>query len=154
MSTICAQCGAQIPDASAPCPNCGQEQVITRPELGATRGIPDNIAAALAYFSFIPAIIFLVIEPFSRNRFIRFHSLQCLLLTIAMGVLGLALKITLIILSIIPVLGRLVGILLLLVVPIGCFILWLVLVVKAFQGETFKLPLIGDWAERQSQHMD
>ena len=37
-----------------------------------------------------------------------------------------------------------------LVLLIGCFILWLVLLVKAFQGEIFKLPFIGGWAERQA----
>jgi len=53
----------------------------------------DNVAGALAYVTFIPAIVFLVLEPYSKNRFIRFHSFQCLFFCGALFALGIVLSI-------------------------------------------------------------
>ena len=117
---------------------------------GTVGSFPENIAGALAYFTFIPAIVFLLVEPYSRNRFVRFHSVQCLLLWGAALVLGAALKIAGWVLLIIPVIGHLLVFLISVVVGLAAFVVWLVLVVKALQGEAFKLPVIGDWAERQA----
>jgi uncharacterized membrane protein len=136
-----------MPDNAAFCPGCGWNT--TQPVLGTTGGIRDNIAGALAYFTFIPAIVFLLAEPFKKNRFIRFHSFQSIFLSIAAVVAGLALKLVFLILSLIP-LGHLLLLLISVIVVLGCLILWLVLMVKALQGERFKLPLIGDLAERQA----
>jgi uncharacterized membrane protein len=66
----------------------------------------ENIAGALAYVSFIPAAVFLVVDPYNRNRFVRFHSVQCLLLWGAAVALAIALKLASVVLFIIPVLGR------------------------------------------------
>jgi uncharacterized membrane protein len=143
----CPQCGIQVPDNTAFCPGCGWNTA--QPVLGTTGGIRDNIAGALAYFTFIPAIVFLLAEPFKKNRSIRFHSFQSIFLTIAAVVAGLALKLVFLILSLIP-LGHLLLLLISAIVFLGCLILWFVLMVKALQGELFKLPLIGDLAERQA----
>jgi uncharacterized membrane protein len=143
----CRQCGIQMPDNTAFCPGCGWN--IAQPVLGTTVGIRDNIAAALTYFTFVPAIVFLVLEPFKKNRFIRFHSFQSIFLTIAAVAAGLALKLVSLVLSLIP-LGHLLLLLISVIVFLGCLILWLVLLVKALQGELFKLPLIGHLAEGQA----
>ena len=103
----------------------------------------------MAYVTFIPAIVFLVVAPFKKNRFIRFHAFQSLLLTLAGVAAGLALKLLFLVLSLIS-LGHLLLLLISAIVLLGCVILWLVLVVKALQGDLFKLPLIGDLAERQA----
>ena len=147
MPLSCPQCGIQVPDNTAFCPGCGWNTA--QPVLGITGGIRDGIAGALAYFTFIPAIVFLMAEPFKKNRFIRFHSFQSIFLTIAAVVAGLALKLVFLILSLIP-LGHLLLLLISAIVFLGCLILWFVLMVKALQGELFKLPLIGDLAERQA----
>jgi uncharacterized membrane protein len=147
VSLSCPQCGIQVPDNTAFCPGCGWNTA--QPVLGTTGGIRDSIAGALAYFTFIPAIVFLLAEPFKKNRFIRFHSFQSIFLTIAAVVAGLALKLVFLILSLIP-LGHLLLLLISAIVFLGCLILWFVLMVKALQGELFKLPLIGDLAERQA----
>jgi uncharacterized membrane protein len=117
------------------------------PRAGGTVGaLPENIAGALAYFTFIPAIVFLVLEPYNKNRFLRFHSVQCLLLW-AVGILfGIALKLASVVLFIIPVLGPLLVWLVSVVVVLAMIVIWLVLVVKAFQGVMFKLPVLGDFA--------
>jgi len=144
----CPRCGIQMPDNTAFCPGCGWNTA--QPVLGTTGGIRDNIAAALAYLTFIPAIVFLVVEPFKKNRFIRFHSFQSIFLTLAAVAGGLVLKLVFLVLSLIPLLGHLLLLLISVIVFLGCVILWLVLVVKALQGEMFRLPLIGELAQRQA----
>ncbi len=89
-----------------------------------------------------------MLEPYNKNRFVRFHSVQCLLLWAAAIVLGIALKLASVVLFIIPVLGPLLVLLVSMVVALASFVIWLVLVVKAFQGEMFKLPMLGDLAEQ------
>ena len=154
MAIVCTQCGAQIPEESSSCSGCGQ-QVLSQPAANsAALGIPDNLAAALAYVTFIPAIVFLFLDPFNKSRFIRFHALQSLFLALALGVVGIALKISFVVLGLVPVVGRLIMMLALLIVMLGCFMLWIVLLIKALQRQTFKLPVIGDWAERQAEYVD
>jgi uncharacterized membrane protein len=108
----------------------------------------DNLLAALAYVTFIPAVIFVLIEPFKRNRFIRFHSFQSIFLTVATIVIAIALRILYSLLTLIPVVGYLLAWLALAVAVLGWGILWLVLLVKALQGQSFRLPLIGSLAEK------
>ena len=148
MPLSCPRCGIQMPDNTAFCPGCGWNTA--QPVLGTTGGIRDNIAAALAYLTFIPAILFLVVEPYKKNRFIRFHAFQSIFLTLTAVVAGLVLKLLFLILSLIPLLGHLLLLLISVIAFLGCVILWLVLMVKALQGEMFRLPLIGDLAERQA----
>ena len=148
MPLSCPRCGIQMPDNTAFCPGCGWNTA--QPVIGTTGGIRDNIAAALAYVTFIPAIVFLVVAPFKRNRFIRFHSFQSIFLTIAAVVASLALKLVFLVLSLIPLLGHLLLLLISVIVFLGCVVLWLVLVVKALQGDLFKLPFLGDAAEKQA----
>lgn len=97
----------------------------------------QNLMAALSYLlGPITGIIFLLLEK--ENKFVRFHAMQS---TITFG----GLFVVNIILGIIPILGWIVSTLLSLV----ALILWIVLMIKAFQGEYYKLPYIGDLAEQQ-----
>lgn len=111
---------------------------------------PENIAGALAYFTLIPAIIFLLLPPYNANRFLRFHSFQCLCLWGAVLLAAIALKLVGFVLLIIPVLGHLLVVLLTIVLVLAAVIVWLVLIAKALQGEAFKLPVLGDFAEQQA----
>lgn len=147
---VCSQCGASMPDIAVFCPACGKPLTSAKPALGPTGEIRDNLAAALAYFTFVPAVIFLLREPFRRNPFIRFHSFQSIFFTAALVAIGIALRITSFVLLFIPILGHLLVLLLPMIGLLGAGILWLVLVVKALQGEMFKLPFIGDLAEKQA----
>jgi uncharacterized membrane protein len=108
----------------------------------------DNLVAALAYITFIPAVVFVLIEPFKRNRFIRFHSFQSIFLTVATMVIAIALRILYSILTLVPVVGYLMAWLAVAVAVLGWGILWLVLLVKALQGQSFRLPVIGSLAEK------
>jgi uncharacterized membrane protein len=104
----------------------------------------------LAYFTIIPAIVFLLIEPYNRNRFVRFHSFQCLFATVALIVMDVALAIISSILHLIPVIGWLFTTLMWPLWGLAILALWLLLVIKAYQHEIFKLPIVGDLAEKQA----
>jgi uncharacterized membrane protein len=150
MPLACPDCAAQMPDTAAYCPGCGRAMGTPERAQGTVGALPETVAGALAYFTIIPAIIFLVVEPYSKNRFVRFHSFQCLGLWLLAVVVGALLRIAGFVLFFIPVLGHLLVGLMSMVVSLGFFVLWVVLVVKALQGEMFKLPLLGDFAEKQT----
>jgi uncharacterized membrane protein len=148
--TSCPDCAAQMPETAAFCPGCGRPMQTEARAQGKVGALSEPIAGALAYFTFIPAITFLLLEPYNRNRFVRFHSFQCLLLWGAAVPLAIALKLAGLLLFIIPVLGPLLVVLVSTVVGLGAVVLWLVLVVKAFQGEMFQIPLLGAFAAQQA----
>ena len=102
----------------------------------------------LAYFTILPAILFLFVEPYRKNIFVRFHALQCFLYTAAIVLLGVALRLTDYVLFVIPVLGPLLVVVIDAVAALAAILLWCVLVAKAWRGETFKIPLLGGFAER------
>jgi len=99
----------------------------------------------LAYITIVPAIVFLVLEPYNKSRFIRFHSFQCIFFTVAWTVLWIALNI----IVHIPLLGWLTILIWPLIGLVG-LVIWIVLLLKAYQGQMFKLPVIGDIAEKQA----
>lgn len=111
-------------------------------------GLDGNIAAALTYLPIV-AIIFLVIEK--GSRLVKFHAVQSLALCVAWIACWFAMMILGYILSNIPVLGFLINMLLSLAVGLGFFVAWIIGLIKAFQGQYFKLPFIGTIAEQQSQ---
>jgi uncharacterized membrane protein len=144
---FCNQCGTQIADGATICPACaGRAGAIPPPPAAATSN--DNMMGMLAYFTFIPAVIFLVAEPYNRNRFIRFHAWQSLLFNVSWAVLWIGLRI----IAHIPLFGWLT-ILFWPIVGLAGFIIWIVLVLKASQGQMFKLPVVGDLAEKQAAGM-
>ena len=140
---FCPTCGTQIADGAA-CPKCGTAAAGGG---GATSGagLTDNMAGALAYVTIIPAIVFLVLEPFNRKRFVRFHSFQCIFFAIAWTALWIVLGF----IGHIPFLGW-ATVLVWPLISLGGFVIWLILVLKAYQGQMFKLPVIGDMAEKQA----
>ena len=144
---FCPTCGTQIADG-ATCPKCAgaAAQVASATATApAAAGLPDNVAGALAYVTIIPAILFLVLEPFNKKRFVRFHAFQCIFFAIAWTVLWIGLAF----IGHIPFLGW-ATVLLWPLVSLAGFVIWLILVIKAYQGQMFKLPVIGDMAEQQA----
>jgi len=148
MSNSCPQCSAEMPDEAAFCPGCGRRMIAVPSAVASTGFLKENVAGALAYVTFIPALVFLRMMPFKRNHFVRFHSFQSILLTIAGLAIGVGLRVCFAVLTFIPRFGYLLAGLVVLLVALAGVILWLVVVVKAFQGELFKLPIIGGFAER------
>ena len=149
MAQFCTQCGKQLPENANHCPGCGApavhpagEGAAVSPQAG---GLTENVAGLLAYVTIIPAIIFLVLEPYNRSRFIRFHAFQSIFFYVAWMVLGIALSI----IGAIPFLGW-ATLLLWPLIGLGGLILWVLMLVKAYSGQIWKLPVIGDMADKQA----
>jgi uncharacterized membrane protein len=140
---FCNMCGAQVAEGATVCAACSGRAAVLPPATAS--GLTDNVAGMLAYVTIIPAIIFLVVEPYNKSRFIRFHSFQCIFFCVAL----IAIQIGLSILAFVPFMG-LITIPLHLLVGLGALALWIVLLLKANQGQMFKLPVIGDLAEKQA----
>jgi uncharacterized membrane protein len=149
MPITCLHCAASMPDAAALCPGCGRAMLPVTRAQGMVGVLPATLAGALAYFV-LPAILFLLVEPYKSNRFVRFHSFQCIGMCLAAVVTGAVLRLAGFALFFIPVLGHLLVWLVSMVVSLAFFMIWIVLIVKALQGEMFKLPLVGDFAEQQT----
>jgi uncharacterized membrane protein len=120
------------------------------PPASTSSGLSDNLAAALAYVTIIPAIIFLVLEPYNRIPLIRFHSFQSIGFCILAFVLQVTLTIAEGLLRFIPGSWMLFSICHL-VLGLGLFVAWLIVILKASKGEWYKLPIIGDFAEKQAR---
>ena len=98
-------------------------------------GFDANVAAALSYLvGFVTGIIFLLVEK--ENKFVRFHAMQSTLLFVGIVAIDIFLQL-------VPILGALVVIFV--VIPLSAF-LWLYLMFRAYQGDEFKLPLVGQMA--------
>jgi len=111
-------------------------------------GLTDNVAAALSYITIV-GIVFLFIEPYNRNRVVRFHAFQSIFFAVATVVIWIAATILSVVLSPIPVVGVIFGVILHLVLWLGILIVWLMLVYKAYNNEQFMLPVIGPMAQKQ-----
>jgi uncharacterized membrane protein len=144
MPQFCAACGAQMADGVVACPACGKSSAqstgggaAAAPAQGG--GLSDTAAGAIAYITIIPAILFLVLEPYNKRPFVRFHAFQSLFFFLSWFALQ-------VICMIIPI----VGWLMLPLVMLGMFITAIITIVKASKGEKFKLPVIGKFAEQQA----
>jgi uncharacterized membrane protein len=113
-------------------------------ELGSTStGIKPNVAALMSYFlGWISGLIFFLIEK--DNKFVRFHAMQSMVVFGGLTVLNIVLSMILSILRIYYGLYFLFQL-----IWLAAVVLWIVLMVKAYQGEKFKLPVAGDIAEQQ-----
>ncbi len=101
----------------------------------------ENMMAAAAYLlGFVTGIIMLLIEK--QSKFVRFHAMQSTILFGGVFIANIAL-------GFIPILGWLVG----LILSFATFILWILCMWKAFQGEMYKVPFVGDIAEKQLAKM-
>jgi len=149
-----------MPDVAEFCPSCGRpvkegnffapvepaggapisrEPVVTVPPVAWS----DRWVGALVYFTFIPAVVFLFLKQFHGRKFVRFHSFQSIFfwaIVVLMLVLGL--------------LASMFGWLLMwmlmgTLISLALFFTWLLLSIKALQGEWFSLPWLGPFAEQQ-----
>lgn len=143
-AAFCNLCGAPLSaaaPAAIPPPVAGP----LGPSADASSGISPNLAAAIAYLTFIPAVIFLLVAPYNKTPLIRFHSFQSIGLSVVVLVVDVAMRMLLL-----PF-GFLMWTFLQGIISLAFVIIWIVLVLKAFQGQWFKLPIIGDFAMKQAQ---
>ena len=163
----CSKCGAENPDSAQFCSKCGAEIVasaeasksaakekagagkakaeIVKPEEKAgnsggesSTGMSSNVAGLLCYVAaWITGIVFVVLEK--KSTFVKFHAWQSIM---TFGVLSVAQ----LILAFIPVVGWILA----LIIRIIMFILWIILMIQAYQGKMWKVPGAGNWAEKQA----
>jgi uncharacterized membrane protein len=110
-------------------------------------GIEPNVAAALSYIlGLITGIIFLVLEK--DNRFIRFHAAQSIAVSLIITAISIGVSLISGILAFIPILGWIAVFLLTVGLAIGTFVLWVVLMWRAYQGEEWEVPIAAGIARK------
>jgi len=143
---FCPKCGTENPEHAKFCTKCGAalvppaggSETPATPPAQTSVGLQPNIAGLLCYVAgWITGIVFLVIEK--KSQFVRFHAWQSIM---TFGVLTVAY----LILSFIPIIGWVIA----WIISILSFVLWIILIIQAGTGKMWKLPWIGNWAERQA----
>jgi uncharacterized membrane protein len=119
--------------------------------VAAQAGLSENAASALCYvLGLITGILFLVIAPYSQNRAVRFHAFQSIFLNVAwIGIWIVETVISVMLRRISFALYSVLGILFTLV-GLAFFVLWIFMIVKAYQGQKVVLPIVGALAEKQA----
>jgi uncharacterized membrane protein len=154
--SFCQSCGTALADNGAACAVCAGRTstggAVAAMPAPASTGLQNNAAGALAYLGgLITGILFLVIEPYKADRFVRFHSFQSIFFNIAWAGMWIVWMIVGLVLG-----AMTKGIFFLIEMPInlllmiGGFCLWAYLMYSAYQRKTFKLPIIGALAAKQS----
>jgi uncharacterized membrane protein len=106
----------------------------------------NNVASALCYvLGFITGIIFLVVEPYSKNRAVRFHAFQSIFMSVAVIAVDIVLSV------VFPVLPWSLYYLVVRLFGLACFGLWVYVIYSAYQGKPVVLPVIGPLAQKQAQ---
>jgi len=162
---FCAKCGAQLNAGSGFCAACGtavaSQSVTTsgaatapaQSSAGApSAGMTNNVAACLSYLvGWVTGLIFLVIEPYKNDKFVRFHAFQSIFYDIAVFAIWMAIWI---VGGILTVMSRGFFGPLMALVGLAFFFAFIagkvLLMVKAYGNQQFKLPFIGDMAAKQA----
>jgi uncharacterized membrane protein len=111
-------------------------------------GLSDNAAGAVAYFTFVPAVVLLLLPSYNTNSYVRFHAWQSILLSAT--VIGVSLLLSLAVVLFV-VFGAFFLIAIARLIWFLWLALWLVCVLKALNGQRFKVPIIGNMAEKQAR---
>lgn len=137
----CPKCGADSAPGDQFCAKCGAPLEGGAARAGSTMNIEPNVAGLLCYLLWwITGLVFILMEK--ENKFVRFHAMQSIITFGGLTVVWVVLS----------VLSSIFWPLYILGVPvwIASVVLWIVLMVKAYQGEKFKLPTVGEIAEKNS----
>ena len=155
--TYCTKCGAAVGEGTTFCGSCGTH-VAGAASVQSTvsgvqvTGLTSNLAGALAYlFGFITGIIFLVIEPYNKDPFVRFHAFQSIFLSVVYIVFSMVWGVLfgMLFTGSLGFLFTLIAFALRLV-ELAFVLLWLFLMYKAYQNERYSLPVIGPLAAKQA----
>ena len=153
---FCVQCGNEVHGRF--CSKCGAAVAGSASSTGsptggsglALGGLDEHVASALCYLlGVLTGILFLVVEPYNKNRTIRFHALQSIFAWVAVVIASMAISIVSGIWALVPYAGWMINSLLWSAFALSVFILWLLLMYKAYNKERWVLPVIGPLAEKQ-----
>jgi uncharacterized membrane protein len=110
-------------------------------------GVEPNVAAALSYIlGLFTGIIFLLLEK--ENRYVRFHAAQSIVISFSLIIIYAGVGMVSRVLALIPMLGWMVVLVLTLGLALATFVLWLLLMWRAYQGEAWELPVVGEVAKK------
>jgi uncharacterized membrane protein len=145
----CTKCGASVGDNVGFCPNCGAPQATTAAGAPAgvvssapsgTSGMAENVAGLLCYvLGWITGLIFFFID---KRPFVRFHAAQSIVVFGGLMIIQIALTMTFL------TGGVALGFGLRALVSILGFVLWILLMIKAYQGERYRVPIAADLADQ------
>ena len=152
---FCANCGAEVQGRY--CARCGTPLSPAGPSPAAEShsppvaqagGLTDNVAGALCYaLGLITGILFLVLAPYNQSKFVRFHAFQSIFMHAAWIAFWI---VDTIIVIMLPTMLWPINSLIWAVAALGGLAVWILCIVKAYNRERFKLPVIGDMAEKQA----
>jgi len=153
---FCAKCGTQVAEGTSFCVSCGTPVGSGAGSPGAPAiagtAMSSNVAGLLTYvLGFITGIIFLVIEPYKNDKFVRFHAFQSIFLSVLW--IGFRIVWGYIVMGMIwgPFSGLWAPLgLISMLISLAFVACFLVLMYKAYNNERFKLPIIGDLAAKQA----
>jgi uncharacterized membrane protein len=145
----CTKCGAAVSDNAGFCPSCGTPQAtagsaapsgITNATPSVTSGMAENVAGLLCYaLGWITGLIFYFID---KRPFVRFHAAQSIVVFAGLTIIRIGLG------MIFLTGGVSLGFGLAWLVSILSFVLWILLMVKAYQGEKYRVPIAADLADQ------
>jgi uncharacterized membrane protein len=146
----CNKCGASVTDNAAFCPNCGANQgpaATASPAASSQTGMSENVAGLLCYLlGWVTGLIFYLID---KRPLVRFHAAQSIVvfggLNIISYVLGMFLGVSVMAHG---WTGAGTGVILLHLLHLATFVLWIFLMVRAYQGERFRVPVAADLADQ------
>ncbi|MGA7622801.1 MAG: DUF4870 domain-containing protein [Candidatus Acidiferrales bacterium] len=145
----CPRCGTVVAENAGFCPNCGAAQPSTTsapavppatPSVtpSGTSGMSENVAALLSYvLGWVTGLIFFLID---KRPFVRFHAAQSIVVFGGLTIIRIAVGMLL--------MGSGMGFGLLVLISLLGVVLWILLMVKAYQGERYRVPIAADLAEQ------
>jgi uncharacterized membrane protein len=145
----CTKCGIAIADNAAFCPNCGAPQAgapsvspspVASSTAPGTSGMAQNVAGLLCYaLGWVTGLIFYFID---KRPFVRFHAAQSIIVFGGLTIIRIALSMAFV------AGGIALGFGLTSLLTILGFVLWILLMIKAYQGEKYRLPIAADLADQ------
>jgi uncharacterized membrane protein len=165
---FCANCGSNVVDGAKFCAGCGKpvgalpQPVTVTQTAGAALavqpataqpsaiGLTSNVAAALTYIlGFVTGILFLVLEPYKHDRYVRFHAMQSILYSAAGIVFRIGWSILVSSLMDMTAWAAMLLVPVGLVISLGLFVFWIFLMYQAYSNREFRIPVIGAIAAKQ-----
>jgi uncharacterized membrane protein len=146
----CTKCGANVADNAAFCPSCGATvggASPSTPAASSQSGLAENVAGLLCYvLGWITGLIFFLTD---KRPFVRFHAAQSIVVFGALMILRIIIGMMFVTSGLTGVAtGFSLGIMLSGLVSIAGLVLWILLMVKAYQGERYRLPIAAEFADK------
>ena len=164
--SACQSCGAALADATRNCQSCGSATglginvplasgeslsvigpLLSPAECG-SKALDTNVVGALTYLAgFVTGIVFLVLDPYKSNSFVRFHAFQSIFFNVAWAAFWIVWMILSAVLTPLTIgIFGLIALPLMRIFSVAAFGIWIFLMYQAYQQKLFKLPIVGRFA--------